>query len=119
VLRFRSPAVVIVLALFIASVVASSLAPLASGGHASGHDDAVLALAGPPGAGGDEAPDSDGMKCNHGCHFLQHFQGSIDRASAFVLEQWAVAYAAVEPTTAPQLFFDPRFRPPRVPARSA
>ncbi len=118
-LRFRSPTVVVVLALFAASVVVSSLAPLASGGHTSGHDDAVLALAESPGPEGDEAPDGGAMKCNHGCHFLQHFQGSIDRSPAFILDRPSTAYAAVAPDTAPQPVSDTRFRPPRVPTRSA
>ncbi len=118
-LGFRAPVTVVVLALFVASVVVSSLAPLAGGGHTPGHDDAVLALAGTPEPGADPAPDGDGIKCNHGCHFLQHFQGSIDRPVALVLEQWSITYAAAEPATAPQLYLDSRFRPPRVPTRSA
>ena len=118
-LRFRPRVVYLVLALFVASALMSSLAPLVGGGHAPGHDDAVVALAdaAPPPTG--ELPDGDGMKCNHGCHFLQHFQGSIDRSATFILDRPSAAYAAVEPHTAPQLFSDTRFRPPRVPIRSA
>ena len=111
--------VVVVLALFVTSVVVSSLAPIVGGGHAPGHDDAVLALADAAAPVTGELPDGDGIKCNHGCHFLQHFQGSVDRSPLFILDRSPATYAAVEPDPAPQLVSDTRFRPPRVPARSA
>jgi hypothetical protein len=121
VLRFGSRVVALVLALFVASLVSGALAPLAGESHGPCQDEAALALAGAAGGhdNGASSSDGDGMKCSHACHFLQHFQGSVDRSAVLALDRSATAYAALEPDAAPQRLSDARFHPPRFSARSA
>jgi hypothetical protein len=116
VFRIGSRTVLVVLAFFLASTVASALAPLVDRHHPPGHDVSVAALADPSGV--DEGAGGDSANCNHGCHLLNHFQGSVERGAGITLQAWSGAYAASEPGVPPQFFFEARLRPPRVPARS-
>ncbi len=105
------------LALFVASIVATSLTPLVGSAHAFGHDDGARSQASSSGAGADQTPADEGKTCNHGCHLLQHFQGSVDQPPMFGVQRWSGVYAAAEFTAPPQLSHDTHLRPPRVPAR--
>jgi hypothetical protein len=112
--RIGSRTVLVVLAFFLVSTVVSAIAPLVDRHHSPGQDVSIAVLADPAGTdrGGDSA------SCNHACHLLHHFQGSVERAATSILETWSGAYDASEPGSPPQLFFEARLRPPRVPARS-
>ncbi len=118
VVRFPSPTAVLVLAIFFASIVLSSLAPILDRDHAPGHDFGTLSLANPAGAGAADGSGGDDAKCNHNCHLLQHFQGSVTRLATLAFEPWSGAYVSAVPDAPPQLFFDTHLRPPRAPFRT-
>jgi hypothetical protein len=118
VLRFRARTVRLVLAIFIAGVVTSSIAPLIDADHAPGHGLASPTLADSGGAGTADGSGGDGSKCNHACHLCQHFQGVTDQLTVIALEPWSGAFGAAEPDVPPQLYFDTHLRPPRASFRT-
>jgi hypothetical protein len=109
--------VLVVLAIFFAGIVASSIAPLIDTDHGAEHGSGELALAGSDAAAPDGAPASDGAACNHACHFLQHLQGSVDPGSTLGVSPSADTHATIARSVPPPLFLDTHLRPPRVSAR--
>jgi len=115
----------IVLALFLVSTVVSAIAPLVDKHSVPGSASSAQALvdvgglSGDEGSVGDEGPAGDNSTCNHACHLLHHYQGSVERQSTDSHVPGSATYLAAEPSVPPQLFFDTHLRPPRVPAWSA
>jgi hypothetical protein len=118
VLQFRSRTVWLVLAIFVAGVVTSSIAPLIEADHALAHAVGGVTLVDSGAAGTSDGSGGDGPKCNHACHLFQHFQGVTDQLTVIAVEPWSVAYDATEPDAPPQLYFDTYLRPPRAPFRT-
>lgn len=117
-LRFRARTVWLVLAIFFAGIVASSITPLIDADHAPGHELSGLLLVDSGDTGTIDGSGANGSKCNHACHLFQHFQGVIDRLTIVALAPWSGAYDATEPGAPPQRFLDTHLRPPRVPSRT-
>lgn len=97
-----------VLAVFVASLIVNSVAPIVDK-HSTPAD--LLAFA--DSAAGDQEQGQDGPNCNHACHHLQHFEGNVHQPSTHAFASWAGSYAVAEPTNPPQRFFAPHLRPPR------
>jgi len=103
--------VLIVLAVFVASLIVNSVAPIVDthGTAAAGTASLVFADA----VAGDQEQGGDSPNCNHACHHLQHFEGNVHQPSTHAFASWAGSYAVAEPTDPPQRFFVPYLRPPR------